>query len=845
MSVARFPVARHPRLPVRRVLLVMTLGAAVIGILPGSTPASAAPADTALTDSAVTVSGKPDGPFANLKVTVSQTKNLINQTVTVSWSGGVPTVPTFTNFGIHYLQIMQCWSDDPNGPDRSQCQYGGLITQTSPGAGPWVRSRQVDYPEVDPKETIKKPAGTTKNVFVPFWSVGKDRPTDPVFTNSNPFFDKQITNEIPLARTRGDGTGLEFFEVQTVRQAAGLGCGEPLTTGGVTTGRSCWLVIVPRGNTEVDGSARTGSGSVTNLRSSPLSPTNWDNRIVFPLEFLPVGKPCPIGASERAVIGHELAVDAVTRWQPALCAGGGALFSYTQVSDQVARDLVLEGSSPALALVTNPIPTERAPPDRPLVYAPMGLSALAIAFNVEHQPHPSASPDARLLDGTRFTSMSLTPRLVAKLLTQSYRFAVTGLPDYLKNNPKGLTVDPEFLDLNPEYRDFATFNQSPDALVQLGGSDVTSLLWSWVKADPDASAFLAGEPDQYGMVVNPNNKDLALPTSAFPRNDQSCYDSIIFGVTARLCTLDYHPFTNDMHDAGVSVSRGDSQAQDVEIVGGRAVPKKAERQVSGRRALLAVVDTATASRYSLPTAALRNSAGQFVVPTTANLLAGAAAMKPSAVAGVLAPDVLAADPVAYPLTALSYAVTSPSTLDTAAGKDYAALVRYAAGPGQQPGVAAGRLPFGMAPLPDALRVQAATAAATIEAQAGKNVGVPLPRPANAGPGPGVGGVAGSTGGPSAAARTGGGLTTSAGAPPAGVASVATQGAGGVGKALSGTQQPVASLRRTPATAIAWVGGLLLALLISGLLAAGLALVARWLGSPKPAIPGKEVVPTEP
>ncbi|MGH3430126.1 MAG: hypothetical protein ACRDQZ_21575, partial [Mycobacteriales bacterium] len=105
---------------VRRVvagLLAMMLGAAVLSILPSLPPAAAA--DPPASDSAVTKSG--NGDFAKLTVTVSQTQNLINQTITVSWIGAAPTV-TDTNFSINYLQIMQCWGDDPAGPDRTQCQ---------------------------------------------------------------------------------------------------------------------------------------------------------------------------------------------------------------------------------------------------------------------------------------------------------------------------------------------------------------------------------------------------------------------------------------------------------------------------------------------------------------------------------------------------------------------------------------------------------------------------------------------------------------------------------------------------------------------------------------------------
>jgi hypothetical protein len=715
--------ARH----LRAALLAMMLSAVIISVLPGAPPASAAPAAGTPLDSAATLSGR--GEFANLKVTLGQTKNLINQAITVSWTGGVPTLPA-GGFGVNYLQIMQCWGEDPSGPDRTQCQYGGSNTQTSPNAGKWVRSRQVNYAAlVDPRETLKQAAGSVQTTVVPFWAVGRDKPTGPATSDRNDFFDSQITNEIPLARTHGDGTGQEFFEIQTLRQAAGLGCGDPVIAGGVSKGRSCWLVIVPRGTTEVDGTIRDGVRQ--QLDSSPLSQSNWDNRIVFPLEFLPVVQACPVGAPERRVIGHELALDAVSSWQPVLCVGGGALYSYTQLGDDITRNQVLAGSSPGLGLVTNPIPPDQAPPNPPLVYAPIGLSGLAIAFNIEHQPPADAPPDKQQLDGQRFTSMKLTPRLVAKLLTQSYQGAVAGASDYLKTNPAGLTVDPEFLELNPEYRGFANVTIPPDALVQLGGSDLTSLLWSWVKTDPDASAFLAGTPDRFGMVINPNDKNLTLPTSTFPRNDQSCTNSNLGnGVTGKLCTLDAHPFTNDMHEAGRSASRGDSQARTT-VLGADGTPtsKKLDPQAPGQRALLAVVDTATATRYGLPTAALRNAAGQFVAPTTASLLAGEAAMKPSAVPGVLAPDPGATDPAAYPLTALSYALTAPSKLDTAAGKDYAAFLRYAAGPGQQPGITPGQLPLGMAPLPDPLKAQTITAAATIEAQAGGiATGPPTPTP---------------------------------------------------------------------------------------------------------------------
>ena len=203
---------------------------------------------------------------------------------------------------------------------------------------------------------MKQPPGSPDQVYLPFWVVGRDKPTSAATQNGNDFFDSQVTNEIPVARTRGDGTGEEFFEIETARQAAGLGCGEPVITGGSTTGRSCWLVVVPRGTKDADGQIYAASNDQDKLVSSPLSQSNWDHRIVVPLEFQPVGQPCPIGAPERPLIGQELAVEAVSSWQPALCAGGGALFSYTQLPDDVARSQVQDGR---LALVTNPIPPDQ------------------------------------------------------------------------------------------------------------------------------------------------------------------------------------------------------------------------------------------------------------------------------------------------------------------------------------------------------------------------------------------------------------------------------------------------------------------------------------------------------
>jgi len=844
----------------RRAIALFALGAAFAAFVATSVPgnpssswvsdtasplALAQPAATAGGggSSAMTLAGS--GPNADLKVTVSQTRDLISQTVTVSWTGGAATRPDTGQFGVNYLQIMQCWGDDPNGPDRTQCQYGGSITQSSPVAGTYIRSRQVNYGPtlIDQAETYlpgddpSTPEDETgDNVFVPFWAVGHDRPQRKAKTNRSDFFDAQITNEVPLARTRGDGTGVEYFEIQTVRQAAGLGCGDPVTSGGVTTGRSCWLVVVPRNDAEVDGTVRTGNGNNT-LDSSPLSQTNWAHRIVVPLRFLPVGQSCSIGSAERRLLGHEVAVEAVGRWQPALCAGGGTLFGYTQVSDLVARRQLLESTEPGMVMMTDPVPPGEVLQSRPLVYAPIAVSGLSIGFFIERQAGPLPTPAHELVDGLRFFELKLNQRLVAKLLTQSYRSAVVGSADYLKDNPFGLTTDPEFLQLNPEYDDLQQWTVVPDALVSLTTADVTELLWRWVVSDADARAFLAGTPDPWKMVINPNNRDIDLPAPSYPRNDQLCFGD---GTPFRVCTLDAHPFANDMHEAGRAASRGDTlgrTASGVPNDDGTPRLSKLDRQTPGRRGVLAVVDTAIAQRYGLPTAALRNGVGDYVVPTADALLTAVGAMHDGDVRGVLAPNPAGATKGAYPLTTVSYAVTTPPLLDSAAGHDYAAFLRYAAGNGQQPGLAPGQLPIGYAPLPQRLRDQTLAAATQIEQQAGKPPNQPSPpavvAPGAVAPGAVVAVVPGALGG-TPAGSDGGGSSGSGSSGQAGGGSAQGQQSppppAASAPPTTVAPQHVAQSSSTPGAAVGAVRHLLIWLLIGGAAALLAAVLIRLFGN---------------
>jgi hypothetical protein len=677
---------------------------AVVGVIALALPLlTTGSAQAVVASSAITKSGA--GRFASLKVTVDQTQNLIDQVVHISWTGGTATQPTNDSFNTDFLQIFQCWGDAADGPDRAQCQFGGLGGDKR--AAQNITTRQVNNIStvVDPNEMIKPPNSTT-NVSVPFQSITGEVVTDQA---KNSYFDAYSTNELPLTRTRTDAGGEAFMEFQTGQEAPGLGCGLKISVNNEAKKlHQCWLVVVPRDNIEVNGSVLTTGDQ---LVSSPLSQSNWDQRLVFPLDFMPVELSCPLGAKERQTEGQEVLAEAIGRWQPTLCATTKAVFGFSQVTDDMARTQ-LEATDPGLVFVSNPAPASDFAADVKPVYAPVAISGLTIAFNIQQQSSPSASKDIQLLNGQRITGLKLNARLVAKLITQSYQRSVIGTQKYLEKNPTRLTTDPEFLALNPDFKTGFYAAGLADVLIPLSGSDAIGVLWNWISSDADAKAFIDGAADPDGMVINPNYKGMNLTgRTDLPKSDISCQAAAI-ETDPQLCETDFRPYANDMHDAARSASRGDDLARsDLNKTVTPAVYRKGDLQPDGSRDVMALADAATASRYSLVPAQLENASGAFVAPTTESLLAGVAAMKSSD--GVLVADPTTKDAKAYPLTTITYGATVPSALDAGERKDYAALLKYVTDAGQTPGIDPGMLPDGYVPLPTSLRTAAVAAADTI------------------------------------------------------------------------------------------------------------------------------------
>jgi hypothetical protein len=334
---------------------------------------------------------------------------------------------------------------------------------------------------------------------------------------------------------------------------------------------------------------------------------------------------------------------------------------------------------------------------------------------------------------------------MARLLTESYQDQLQDVSAdasssyaWAKKNPDSLFDDPVFLQYNPEFSQLSSIYQidAGSLMVEEGSADATSTLWKWILSDPEAQAWLDGSADS-GMQVNPyystnpsiNPSGVAFgsPTpEIFPKSDPYCEatGSTVYGppsAPARpLCVLDWSPYQLNM----AATAQGAAAAND----GAKTTfnptlsPDLAWTangpQITGNYFVLSVTDSASAARYGLQTASLSPSGDDtpdrtFVAPDSASLLAGEQAMVPSAVPDVLQTNLSSTAADAYPLTMLSYAATTPKTLNASSRKNYSAFLRYAAGAGQVTGDQPGQLPNGYVPLPANLEAQTLAAAATV------------------------------------------------------------------------------------------------------------------------------------
>ena len=789
-----------------RTVRLLSLGivvAASAGLL-GVSPLTGQPAEAAgATDSEMTVTWLNDKSpaaafqpprdklsvhypeFDNVSISVSQTRGIGDQALDVSVSGfaGTVSAPLYQN-GQNFLQAMQCWGPDPLAADfQETCQWGGRFVNNN-GLGNSVyidTTLRVAPIDIDPSNptTFDNPFRTAQGRSIS----AKPKEIDP--DGSGPLgpemkyeildlFNPATTNEVTSARMNTDGTGSFDFETQSADQSPQLGCGSI----GLLR---CWLVVVPRGTfSGGDGRACSDYPDPANnyepyqrdransfQGGSPINPNCdfWDNRIVVPLDFSPVGNNCPVGTKEQRIIGSQLMVGAMSSWQPDLCAQLGSPFSFSTNPDSVARAQILDGQA-TMAYLGFPLNAgelddqeDRQRLAETIVsYAPVAISGVSIAFLAE-------------FDAGRQERLNLTPRLMAKLLTQSYTFTVPyNTSDPAKNFahlPEAnraynyLWQDPDFQAANPD--NYLEFRQNP-AIVLPGpsGADAIRQVWRWMLADTTAAAFLDGKPDQWGMRINPyylpsgdvgaqvpvftsageyltNNgviatKEVGLKNldgspmrlsltnlDSFPKSDQSLVPLKLTNERTRFDSIQFAPYTDNLLSAARTAFRAEPNSKTtwdgskINASGQSGDWVSNGGQAPGQKFMIAITDTPSAARYGLSNASLApaNSAA-FVTPNSASLGAALAALTPTSLVKVTQVDPSKVTGTAYPLTVVTYSAVNLSKSDADSRSRISRMLARVTTAGQVPGTALGQLPAGYVPLTSSMKEQAAISVREID-----------------------------------------------------------------------------------------------------------------------------------
>jgi hypothetical protein len=443
--------------------------------------------------------------------------------------------------------------------------------------------------------------------------------------------------------------------------------------------------------------------------------SNWRNRITVPLSFAQTSDVCNLvgGSAAVDVYGSELMTQLTEQWAPKFCLTKSLFnFKHVQTGEPEARNLLASGGIDA-AFTSDSQP---AGYPEPTVQAPTAVSGFAVTFAVDNDQNRPV------------TTLRLDPRLLAKLMTESYPALadIKSNDPALANNPLNITDDPEFQALNPGV---STSTEVAATLLDLSSqSDVVDALTSYINADPDARAWLNGKPDPWGMVVNSAYRHIKLPVNTWPLLDtfepkdiyQAGLNDCLFNAPVPYLPLVAAPVQRlSQISLAMQFAIANSQTVCSQPLQGVSAGEKLVaigRQNPGFRFMLGVTSIADADRYRLNTASLEtqtaptaaakftNSSGRtFVAPTQASMKAAVALAKPAPSTGTwpISSTKLRTSPAgahAYPGTMIVYTAVPTKSLPKSTAADYAKLLTFASGPGQKSGFGNGQLPPGYLPL---------------------------------------------------------------------------------------------------------------------------------------------------
>ena len=511
------------------------------------------------------------------------------------------------------------------------------------------------------------------------------------------------------ATTAPNGTGQVDIEVLTALENQMLDCG---------VHHPCSLVIVPSqgGNTlesPVNCSDHSldagGTDEGQYAFSSQTGPCSWADRIIVPLQLAPAPTNCSIKNASFTALGSPMLGRAMDQWLAALCAGTNPetiTYNSAITEPEAITDVPLGLGD--IALTTKPGPDTVAG-KRTYTYAPVAISAVSIAYWIDNP-----------VTGEPVTTLKLDPRLVAKLLTQSYDFQNEGCGSgkpvkgigcdgAVDGNPFSLFADPEFKRLNPKVQTptgFGAAFQVPT--VESGESDMTWEVTRWIASNKTADGFVQGQFDQWGMHLNTDYLGLKYPVNSFTSQDS--YPVI---------EHKYSPVFPLNAVAGYQVANWDP-GTDWEKDQFGNFPKD-PIEVPGERALIAILDQGDATAFRFPVAEIENDKGHYVAPTDKSMAAALPSMIASGGSKITKDvDYAKQQADAYPLTMVIYAMVPTSGVSATKAAAIARFLDFVAGPGQTRGDQPGQLPTGYLPLTAAQRAQTLRAASEVLSQAGNS-----------------------------------------------------------------------------------------------------------------------------
>jgi hypothetical protein len=403
---------------------------------------------------------------ASSTVTVSQTKNLVNEMIHVSWTGFTPSSDVLYQQSVtdYPVMVVECNSVHPRR--LKQC-YGG-------------------------------DNGGVQGAFGPFGPMNS-----------------------AYATTSKKGAGQLDIQVLTLAENQFLGC---------SIHHRCSLVIVPsQGGDTLSVPPKCTDHSLdpagTDLGqfafSSETGQCSWAKRIVVPLSFAPAPDNCKLKKPNFAAMGSPMLLRAMNQWRAGLCTGSNPIaltFNAAITEPEAIADLPTGLAD--IALTTRPGPVHLNS-NKTYAYAPIAISAVSIAYWVDNpttgQPVRRIKLDPLLVAKLLTQSYNFDNDGCAHGTRHNKQIGCDAAVD---GNPLSLFKDPQFKHLNHgvpgPFGGGASF-QVPT--VESGHSDMTWEVTRWIAANHAAQSFMGGHFDRFGMHVNTDYLGLKYPLDSFTGQD--------------------------------------------------------------------------------------------------------------------------------------------------------------------------------------------------------------------------------------------------------------------------------------------------------------------------------------